>query len=228
MPLKVIGAGLGRTGTLSLKLALERLGFGPCFHMAEMFINQDRAPLWVDAAEGRPNWEAIFKGYPATTDYPACIYWRELASAYPSAKVILTLRDADKWFESTQATIFSEAMSERIRSSPAPIVEMFEKTLWKDFGDRIHDHDFMIEHFERHNAAVKAGVPKKRLLVYEVSEGWGPLCDFLDVDVPDAPFPNVNSREELQSRMATGLNEQTARDYLRDSREKQSAKPKKK
>ena len=222
MPLKVIGAGLGRTGTMSLKLALEQLGFGPCFHMAELFVNQDRAPLWIDAAEGRPNWEAIFKGFPATTDYPACIYWRELAGAYPNAKLILTLRDAEKWFESTQATIFSQGMTERIRSAPAPIVKFFEKTVWKDFGERIHDHDFMIDAFERHNAAVKAGVPKNRLLVYEVSEGWKPLCKFLGVDVPDAPFPKVNSREELQQRMSTGINEQTAREYLRESRAKQS------
>jgi len=223
MPLKVIGAGLGRTGTMSLKLALEQIGFGPCFHMAELFVNQDRAPLWIEAAEGRPNWEAIFKGFPATTDYPACIYWRELATAYPDAKVILTLRDAEKWFESAQATVFSEAMTKRIRSSPAPIVKFFEQTVWKEFGDRIHDRDFMIDLYERHNAAVKAGVSKKRLLVYEVSEGWKPLCKFLGVDVPATPFPKVNSREELQQRIATGINEQVAREYLRESRDKQKA-----
>ena len=105
MTLKVIGAGLGRTGTMSLKLALERLGLGPCYHMAELIMNPERTPLWIAAADGKPDWEAVFAGYSSTTDYPACLYWRELAAAYPNAKVILTKRDREKWFESTQATI---------------------------------------------------------------------------------------------------------------------------
>jgi hypothetical protein len=222
MPLKVIGAGLGRTGTMSLKLALERIGLSPCYHMAELMMNPARVPLWIDVADGKPNWEAVFEGYPATTDYPACIWWRELASAYPNAKVILTLRDPEKWFESTQATIFSETMAARIESSP--LVPFFEKTVWKAFGDRIHDRAFMIEQFERHNAAVKAAIPRKRLLVYEVSEGWEPLCEFLGVDVPDTPFPKVNSREELQARMASPIDpaqmREDVRQHLRDMQNK--------
>jgi len=218
MPLKVIGVGLGRTGTMSLKLALEQIGFASCYHMAELLMNTARVPLWVAAADGKPDWEAVFEGYSATTDYPGCIWWRELASAYPKAKVILTLRDPEKWFESTQATIFSEAMSARVKDSP--VAPLFEKTMWKQFGDRIHDRAFMIEHFERHNAAVKAAIPKNRLLVYEVSEGWEPLCEFLAVDVPNAPFPKVNSREELQARMAGPIDENAAREHVRAMQKK--------
>jgi hypothetical protein len=222
MPLKVIGVGLGRTGTMSLKLALEQIGFAPCYHMAELMMNPARGPLWIAAADGKPDWEAIFEGYPATTDYPACIWWRELAAAYPNAKLILTLRDPEKWFESTQATILSEAMTERIKSSP--LVPFFEKTIWKAFGDRTHDRAFMIDHFERHNAAIKAAIPKERLLVYEVSEGWEPLCEFLDVDVPDTPFPKVNSREEMQARMAAPIDpagmREDVRQHLRDMQSK--------
>jgi len=214
MPLKVIGAGLGRTGTLSLKLALERLGLGPCYHMAELMMNPARTPLWMAAADGKPDWEAIFEGYPSTTDYPACIWWRELASAYPDAKLILTKRDKDKWFESTQATVFSEAMTARIRGTP--IEPFFEKTVWRDFGERIHDRAFMTSYFEKHNAAVEAGVAKKRLLVYDVAQGWEPLCKFLGVAVPDSPFPKVNSREEMQARMAGAAD---GKDMMNDVRE---------
>src|SRR6478735_8486303 len=105
MALKVIGAGLGRTGTLSLKLALEHIGFGPCYHMSEMFGAMRRAmPLWLAAGHGRADWDAIFEGYRATTDYPGCTYWRELVAAYPEARVILTTRDPDGWFDSVSAT----------------------------------------------------------------------------------------------------------------------------
>ena len=159
MPLKVIGAGLGRTGTMSLKLALEQLGLGPCYHMAELMMNPTRAPLWIAAADGKPDWEAIFEGYESTTDYPACDFWRELASAYPKAKLILTLRDPVKWFESTQATVFSDGMTAMIKGQAA-LVPFFETTVWRAFGDRIHDRAFMIDAFQRHNEAVKAGTPR--------------------------------------------------------------------
>jgi hypothetical protein len=222
MTLKVIGAGLGRTGTMSLKLALERLGLGPCYHMAELIMNPERTPLWIAAADGKPDWEAVFAGYSSTTDYPACLYWRELAAAYPNAKVILTKRDREKWFESTQATIFSDAMTARILGSP--IEPFFRRTVWRDFGDRIHDRAFMTAYFDEHNAAVEDGFASKRLLVYDVAEGWGPLCEFLDVPVPDSPYPKVNSREEMQARMANAGDtddlQAAARQHLRDAQQK--------
>ena len=222
MTLQVIGVGLGRTGTMSLKLALERLGLGPCYHMAELMMNPERTPLWMAAADGKPDWEAVFAGYSSTTDYPACIYWRELAAAYPKAKLILTKRDKDKWFESTQATIFSEAMTARIVGSP--VEPFFHKTVWRDFGKRIHDRAFMTAYFEEHNATVEAEVAKKRLLVYDVAQGWEPLCKFLGVPVPDSPFPKVNSREEMQARMSKATDQSNftddVRQHLRDAEQK--------
>jgi Sulfotransferase domain len=222
MTLQVIGAGLGRTGTLSLKLALERLGLGPCYHMAELMVNPERTPLWIAAADGKPDWDAVFMGYASTTDYPACLYWRELADVYPKARLILTKRDKEKWFESTQATVFSEAMSARIRGTP--VEPFFQKTIWKDLGDRIHDRAFMTAYFEKHNAAVEAGAAKKRLLVYDVAQGWGPLCEFLDVPVPDSPFPKVNTREEMQARISKAIDPDAmmddVRQHLRDAQTK--------
>lgn len=195
MPLKLIGAGLGRTGTLSLKMALEQIGYGRCYHMGEVMQNPDATSLWVQAADGNPDWEAVFDGYTAAVDYPACSFWRELAAYYPSAKVLLSLRDADKWFESTQETIFSEKISGMLRQSP--MKEFFEKTVWKAFGARISDRKFMIEAFKRHNEEVQRAIPKERLLVFEARDGWEPLCKFIGLPVPDMPYPHANSREEL-------------------------------
>lgn len=194
MSLSIIGAGLGRTGTMSLKAALEHLGFGPCYHMAELFLHLEHVPLWIRAAEAEDVWDQIFDSYVATVDYPGCSFWRELVAKYPSAKVILSVRDANKWFDSTQETIFSARMQGMLQASP--LSEFFQKTAWRDFGGDMHDRAAMVAMFEAHNAEVIRSVPKDRLLVFEAKEGWGPLCDFLGVPVPDAPYPRANSREE--------------------------------
>lgn len=200
MPLELIGAGLGRTGTLSLKMALERLGFGPCYHMMELWEHQEHALEWVRAADGHPDWNHLLGGYRSTVDYPACTFWRELAQIYPAARVLLSVRDPDRWFESTQATIFNETTAAPIKDSP--LSEFFRKTVWGDFDDRIHDRDFMVEAFQRHNAEVERTIAPERLLVYEVAQGWQPLCEFLGVPVPDEPFPRVNSSQEWAERHA--------------------------
>ena len=200
MSLKLIGAGFGRTATLSLKMALEQIGYGPCYHMVEVFMNPQAAPLWMGAADGNPDWEAIFKGYAATVDFPGCTFWRELAEFYPDAKVLLSVRDPVKWFESTQATIFSEQSVQRL--SQTPMKPFIERTVWKMFGDRIHDRDFMVDVFNRHNAEVQQVIPASRLLVFDASQGWDPLCKFLGVPAPEAPFPRANSREEMAAFMA--------------------------
>lgn len=196
MTLKVIGAGFGRTGTMSLKLALEQLGFGPCYHMVEVFKNPQAPQWWVDAADGNPDWEKIFAGYNSTVDWPNATYYAELAEAYPDAKVILTERDPEAWFASTQATIFD---SEMPADSPSPFIQMFRKVIGALFDHRMRDHDHVIEVFQRHNAEVRARIPAERLLVYEVAQGWAPLCGFLGVAVPDAPMPKVNSTEEFRA-----------------------------
>jgi hypothetical protein len=185
---------------MSLKLALEQLGFGPCYHMAEVFMNPDYAPLWLAAAEGHPDWNAIFKDYASTVDYPACGFWRQLMNQYPDARVLLSVRNPDQWFESTQATIFSPQSLQRMATSP--MRPFFEKTVWGGFGDRIHDRQAMVDIFNRHNEEVQNEVPKDRLLVYEVTQGWEPLCKFLAVDAPSTPFPRVNSREEMAAMVA--------------------------
>jgi hypothetical protein len=200
MALRIIGAGLGRTGTMSMKLAIELLGVGRCYHMAELIADLSRLPEWLRTLDGTPDWEAVFAGFTATVDYPGCTYWRELAELYPDAKVLLTVRDPDDWFDSTQATIFSPPMRARIAGSP--MAAFFQEAVFRDFGDRIDDRAFMTAAFERHNAAVRSSVPPERLLVYEVGEGWPRLCEFLGVPVPSAPFPRVNSREEMRRMMA--------------------------
>lgn len=200
MTLQVIGAGLGRTGTLSMKLALEKLGFGPCFHMTELITDFSRMPAWLQAAEGAPDWDTVFDGFVATVDYPGCTYWRELAEHYPSARVLLTVRDPDGWFESTQATIFSQRSRAMLAASP--LADFFHKAVWGGFADRIEERDFMTAAFERHNEEVRRSIPEERLLVYEVGSGWDPLCEFLGVPVPADPFPHANSRDELRELMA--------------------------
>ena len=196
MTLAVIGAGLGRTATFSLKFALEHLGFGPCYHMSEVFAGSRRnVPLWLDVIDGQPDWAAIFDGFHSTTDYPACNYWRELATHYPRAKVVLTVRDPDSWFESVSETIFSEGMQGSLVGTPTG--DMMRGLIFDIFGDRIGDRQFMTEWFVRRNAEVMESLPPERLLVFSPKEGWEPLCAFLGVPVPVEPFPRVNSRDEL-------------------------------
>jgi hypothetical protein len=216
MALKVIGSGLGRTGTLSLKLALEQLGFGPCHHMVEVFAHPQSIPLWVAAGAGKPDWDAIFDGYQAMVDYPGCKFWRELMDHYPDAKVIHTQRDPDRWFESTQATIFAPGSG--VDNPPEPMKEFFGMVT-SEFTGRLHDRDFMIDHFKAHSAKVIATVPKDRLLVYEAGQGWEPLCRFLGVPVPDAPYPQENSRADFQARVASrAMNPQEIKAAVDDMR----------
>ena len=196
--LKIIGSGLGRTGTATLKAALEQLGF-PCHHMIEVFMHQESIPLWVDAFNGKANWSAIYKGYMATVDYPGAIFWRELVKEYPDALVLHSVRDPDEWFESTQATIF--APGSPADTAPPPFKDMFQG-LFRAIKINIHDRASMLEYFHRHSAEVQSEIPAQKLLVYDVREGWAPLCRFLDLPVPATPFPKLNTRQEFQARVA--------------------------
>jgi len=196
MALQVIGAGVGRTGTLSLKLALERIGFGPCYHMTEVLAGVRRnTPLWIEAVQGRPDWDAIFAGYHSTTDYPACTFWRALADHYPEAKVVLSVRDPDRWFDSVSQTIFSARM--RASVDATPLAPMFERAVHGMFGNRITDRAFMTGWFRRRNQEVIDALAPERLLVHSARDGWEPLCAFLGVPVPDVPYPRINSRDEF-------------------------------
>jgi hypothetical protein len=204
MPLKVIGSGLGRTGTLSLKAALEHLGFGPCHHMVEVFMQPESVAWWIAAGEGNPDWDAIFRDFTSMVDFPGCIFYRELADHFPDAKVLHSTRDPDEWFDSTQATIFSP-------ESPAlhaegPFKRFFEVLFLSRFGDKIHDRQFMTDYFRRHEAEVLASIPQERLLVFRASDGWAPLCSFLGVPIPPEPYPRTNTREAFVGRKA-GVND---------------------
>ena len=199
MALKIIGTGLGRTGTTSLKLALEQLGLGPCHHMVEVFAHPESVPLWVAAGQGKPDWNAIFDGYASMLDHPGCRFWRELMDYYPDAKLIHTLRDPDRWFDSTQATIFAPGGG---ANNPPPPMKDFFGMVMEEYQGQQNDRAYMVEHFKRHTETVLATVPKDRLLVFEAAMGWEPLCEFLGVPVPATPYPRENSTADFQSRLA--------------------------
>lgn len=231
MALEVIGAGLGRTGTLSLKLALEHIGLGGCYHMSEAIAHMDtHADLWIRSASGDPQWDAIFAGYKSTTDYPACLFWRELAEHYPQAKIILTTRDPDKWFESVSATVMSPGHRARFEGDPK-MAEFFHATVFQDdLEPCLGNRDEMVAYFNRWNQSVIDAVPADRLLVYAPGDGWEPLCAFLGVPIPPEAYPRVNSREEMGERTSQvdpaqgppppGMMQQMIRSYLADLKAK--------
>jgi hypothetical protein len=219
----VVGAGFGRTGTLSVKVALETLGFGPCYHMSEVFAHPEHAPLWQAAAEGAPpDWERLFSGYRSTVDWPGCTFYEALVRAHPEARVLLTVRDPERWYESVAATIY--AAGRRVAGGPTPegppaggppagmvaFGRMVDALVWKrTFDGRFEDRDHAIAVFERHNREVQERVPADRLLVFDVAQGWEPLCRFLGVDVPAGQdFPHLNDRgafvEGVQRRAPGG------------------------
>ena len=216
--LRVIGAGFGRTGTLSLKAALETLGFGPCYHMVEVFAHPEHAPMWRAAAGQPVDWHRLFAGYRATVDWPACAFYAQLMDAFPDARVILTVRDPERWYESARATIYrmrnpgggasgaamramfmlGRLLVPRLRTTP----DMINEVIWQGtFEDRFEDRERAIAVYQQHNEEVKRRVPPDKLLVYQVGQGWEPLCAFLGVDVPaDTPFPHLNDRASFGPR----------------------------
>jgi hypothetical protein len=199
MALKVIGAGLGRTGTLSLKLALEHIGFGPCYHMLEIMGQaRKRLPQWIEVVRGNPDWDAIFEGFQSSVDYPTCYFWRQQAVHYPEAKIILSTRDAEGWFESVNKTIMSPQSVASMRAGP--FAEFMEGTVLKDFADRTGDREFMVDYFRRWEQSVIDEVAPGRLLVHRPGDGWEPLCAFLGVPVPAEPYPRVNSSDDMLGR----------------------------
>lgn len=211
--MQIIGTGFGRTGTLSLKMALERLGFGPCHHMVDVFAHPQQIRPWLAAATPREvNWDQLLVGYESCVDGPTSAYWQQLAGQYPKAKVILTTRDPDRWLASMQRTLF--AQRRRIESLPgraavllssllgtdlAAFVKMVDTTLdartFATAADR--EPERAIKLFEEHAARVIAAVPAERLLVFAAADGWGPLCEFLEVPVPAEPFPRVNGTSDF-------------------------------
>lgn len=201
MALQIIGAGVGRTGTSSLKTALEHLGFGPCHHMFEVRDNPAQLPGWVQATKGGPNdWDALFAGYRAQVDWPGARYWRELSEHYPDAKVILTHRDPEDWYRSVSATIiqFLNSRGKNGETYINDLAEMCHRLIAEQvFDGRMDDRDHAISVFTAHNAAVRATIPPERLLVYTVDQGWEPLCAFLECSAPAISFPHLNSSRQF-------------------------------
>lgn len=204
MALKVIGAGFGRTGTLSLKTALERIGFGPCYHMMEVFQRPEHVAMWHGLAFGKPmDWDLLFKDFQSTVDWPACDFWRELSERYPDAKVLLSVRNPEDWWRSMHDTIYQPIALPV--SEKAPLVarqqhEMARKLVLDGvFHGRFEDQPYAIEVFKRHIEEVRKGIDPKRLLVMDVREGWEPLCRFLGVAVPAEAFPRLNDTASTQA-----------------------------
>lgn len=207
MSLRVIGSGFGRTGTMSTKRALELIGLGPCYHMEEVFRRPSHAKVWEDVSLGRPvDWHGLFAGYRSAVDFPASVVWEELLDAFPDAKVLHTVRPADAWYDSTVETIAHahDHVAPWLRLVP-PVERPFamsDRLVWgRLFGGRIDDRDHALAVYERWTARVCELVPPDRLLVFDVAEGWEPLCRFLDVPVPDVAFPRVNDRATMRRRL---------------------------
>ena len=204
--LQVIGAGFGRTGTLSLKKALETLGFDKCYHMAEVAAHAEHTALWRAAWRGEEPWRRLFEGYAAAVDWPAAAFWPQLMAVYPQAKVILTVRDAESWYASAQRTIFQSMKDglratdperrERLRMATEIIVE-------GTFGGDLDDKANAIAVYEA-NVARAREVPAERLIVFDPRDGWQPLCRAFDLPVPDEPYPRINTTEEFIERWRGG------------------------
>ena len=205
MTLRVIGAGVGRTGTYSLKLAINQLGMGPTHHMEEVLHHMPvQVPLWVAAAKGSPEWAAIYKGYDSAVDWPTARFFRELHAKYPSAKFVLTVRSPESWVASFSETIYKLLLAGTAGAPP-------EMRDWIEMGMGVIaqtgfptglDAAGLTKAFNAHNDAVKMAIPASQLLAYQVKEGWEPLCAFLGVPVPAEAFPRTNDRGEFWDRVS--------------------------
>ncbi|MGI9262377.1 MAG: sulfotransferase family protein [Woeseiaceae bacterium] len=203
MSMQVIGTGTGRTGTYSLKLALNRLGFGACHHMEEVLHNMPvQLPPWIDAVNGNADWAKIYDGYASAVDWPTAGFFRELVVAYPDAKFVHTERDPERWADSFGSTIYKLLAS--IPETPPEmhewlnmVVDVAAKTGFPPGMER----DELVAGFVAHNNAVRECIPDDQLLIFEVKQGWAPLCEFLDVPIPDEDFPRTNDREEFWDRV---------------------------
>ncbi len=216
--MKLIGAGLPRTGTLSQKVALEILGFGPCYHMVNVLGDLSEAPKWRRAVDGNPDWQDIFGEFQSTVDWPGSYFYEELSDVYPDAKVVLGVRDGESWARSMRDTIWGlfygdilirDLSNARAKVDPdwAAYIDMMRE-MWHRSGlmpgGVETTPEAMSEAMERYHEEVQRTVPSDRLLVWSVTDGWEPLCEFLDADVPDMPFPHLNDSKEFNERVIDG------------------------
>lgn len=215
--MKVIGAGLPRTGTLSQKVALEMLGLGPCYHMVNVLANLPLAQQWEAALDGDADWDAIFGEHEATVDWPGSFFYRELVDAYPEAKVVLSVRDPEAWEKSMRTTIWDTLYGQSVAAHLSKARELVDPR-WQNFirlmgrmwaaqgvfsGPELAPGQ-LAGAIARYQEQVQRNVPEERLLVWSVGEGWEPLCNFLEVDVPDTPFPRLNDSSMYIDRIVDG------------------------
>jgi hypothetical protein len=198
--IQVVGAGVGRTGTHSLKLALEQLLGAPCHHMVEMFGQPDQIAGWTDAIEGRPvDWPTLLEQYGAIVDWPGGSFWPELSGAFPDALVLLSVRDPEAWYRSASSTIF--LAFDKMPPELAPWMTSVKEMMHERFSDALDDPTAMMDAFERHNDAVRRGIPASRLLEWTPDDGWEPICDRLGLPVPAEPFPVTNTTAEFREML---------------------------
>jgi hypothetical protein len=209
MTLRVVGAGLGRTGTHSLKIALEQLLGGPCYHMLEVIGHPEYAKYWQRATDGEPvDWQVVMDGYVAAVDWPAAAYWRELADANPDAIVLLSTRSsADAWWKSADETIFEISRREVPPDHElAEMIEMPRAMLTKTFTPNWSNEDEAKRAYEAHNANVRASARPDRLVEWQPGDGWDSICHALGMRVPDTPFPHVNTTDEFRAMVGLDTN----------------------
>jgi hypothetical protein len=209
MTLQVIGAGFGRTGTTSLKAALEQLGFAKCHHMQEVAKSRAQVGFWQRLADGREvDWDEVFEGFQSSCDWPSCTYWQELSERYPEAKIILSVRDEERWYDSAMQTIYpaTHLLPGWLQALVPPLGRlnrMIRATVWDGtFDGRFDDREHALRIYRDHNADVVAKVPAERLLVFEARDGWEPLCRFLGVPVPDSAYPHLNDAAQIRRLIA--------------------------
>ena len=205
MALQVIGAGFGRTGTTSLKAALEQLGFSKCHHMDEVMKSGAQVRFWQALSDGgEVAWDEVFEGFQASCDWPSCSYWERLHHHYPAAKIVLTVRDETRWYESVSNTIYPATFLlprwlEWLVPPLARLKKMIVATVWDGvFGGRFEAREHALQVYRDHIARVKATARRDQLLVLEVNDGWAPLCSFLNVPVPEHGYPHLNDAAQMR------------------------------
>lgn len=202
MALRVVGAGLARTGTASLKLALERLLGGSCYHMFEVFARPEHIPVWHDAVRGQPpDWGTFLTGYHAAVDMPASAFWQELAEANPGALIVLSVRDSPRqWWDSCAGTFFSPGRPAPAPGTPLAEFEAMAMDMWRSWAGSadLSGPAAMMAAYQRHNELVRASAAPGRLLEWRAADGWQPLAEALGVPAPSEPFPHVNTRSEFR------------------------------
>jgi hypothetical protein len=213
MSIKIIGAGFPRTGTNTLREALELLGLGKTYHMKQLLVHPENLHYWTTLRDTHTtDWEKLYDGYEATVDFPCYPWYKEHMKQYPDAKVILSTRPFEEWYTSFSSTIWKaqnppeeerEAMAERIASDPRlqsvmQVMGFAKQIIVEDhFQGRFLDKEFIEKIFNAHDEEVKKYVPADKLLIFDVNEGWEPLCEFFNVEVPKGSLPHTNKKEDF-------------------------------